>query len=65
MQAEEARIKCQKELSEMNNDLGSVRKELLHTEQNRLDLETEKLALLERCKFLEMDKEKVNKLVVK
>lgn len=36
-----------------------MRKELLHTEQNRLDLETEKIAFIEKCKFLEAEKEKV------
>lgn len=36
-----------------------MRKELLHTEQNRLDLETEKMALLEKYKFLEAEKERV------
>lgn len=53
-------MKYQNQLAEVNNDLGAVRKELLHTEQNRLDLETEKMALVERCKFLESEKEKVN-----
>ena len=59
VQVDEARTSYQKQLAEVNDDLGAVRKELLHTEQHRLDLEAEKVALLERCKFLEVDKEKV------
>lgn len=43
----------------MNNDLEAVRKELLHTEQNRLDLETEKMALLEKYKYVDAEREKV------
>lgn len=53
-------MKYQNQLSELNNDLGAVRKELLHTEQNRLDLESEKMAFFEKYKLLESEKEKVN-----
>lgn len=60
LQSDESKMKYQNQLAEVNNDLGAVRKELLHTEQNRLDLETEKMALVERSKFLESEKEKVN-----
>lgn len=58
-QTDDCKTKYQNQLAEVNNDLGAVRKELLHTEQNRLDLETEKMALLEKCKFFESEKEKV------
>ena len=45
--------------SDQQNDLGSLRKELLQAEQTRLDLESEKVTLHEKMKFLEMEKEKV------
>lgn len=37
----------------------SLRKELLQAEQNRLDLDSDKVSLQEKIKFLEVEKEKV------
>ncbi|XP_066581176.1 centrosome-associated protein CEP250 [Prorops nasuta] len=45
--------------SDQQSDLGSLRKELLQAEQMRLDLESEKVTLIERSKFLEIEKEKI------
>ncbi|XP_065332594.1 rootletin [Cloeon dipterum] len=42
------------------NDIESLRKELLQAEQTRLDLESEKLSLHEKIKYGEMEKEKIN-----
>uniref|UniRef100_A0ABD2WUT6 Rootletin-like coiled-coil domain-containing protein n=1 Tax=Trichogramma kaykai TaxID=54128 RepID=A0ABD2WUT6_9HYME len=45
--------------TDQQNDLASLRKELLQAEQTRLDLESEKVAMHEKMKFLEIEKEKV------
>lgn len=45
--------------NDLQNDLQSVRKELLQAEQQKLDLESEKVSLTERTKFLGIEKEKV------
>lgn len=45
--------------SDGQNDLTSLRKELLQAEQTRLELESEKMNLNEKVKFLEIEKEKV------
>lgn len=47
-------------MSDQANDLSSLRKELLQAEQMRLDLDSEKVSLHEKCKFLEIEKEKVS-----
>ncbi|KAL6443577.1 hypothetical protein ACFW04_001609 [Cataglyphis niger] len=44
---------------DQQGDLNSLRKELLQAEQTRLDIESEKVALNEKIKFLEIEKEKV------
>lgn len=46
--------------TDQTNDIASLRKELLHAEQTRLDLEADKVTLNEKAKFLEIEKEKVN-----
>jgi len=40
---------------------GSLRNELLQAEQTHIDLESEKFSLVEKFKFLEMEKQKVDK----
>lgn len=50
--------------ADQQNDLVALRKELLQAEQTRLDLESDKVSLQEKVKFLEMEKEKVIKLMV-
>lgn len=45
--------------TDQQGDLGSLRKELLQAEQTRLDLESEKVTLNEKVKFLEIEKEKI------
>jgi rootletin len=45
--------------NDQQNDIQSLRKELLQAEQQRLDLESDKISLSEKCKFLEIDKGKV------
>lgn len=37
----------------------SLRKELLQAEQTKLDLDSDKISLQEKIKFLEIEKEKV------
>lgn len=44
---------------DQQGDLNSLRKELLQAEQTRLDVESEKVTLNEKIKFLEIEKEKV------
>lgn len=44
---------------DQQGDLNSLRKELLQAEQTRLDVESEKITLNEKIKFLEIEKEKV------
>lgn len=41
------------------NDIQSLKKELLQAEQQRLDLESEKVTLSEKCNFLDIEKGKV------
>lgn len=48
--------------SDQQNDLKSLRKELLAAEQSRLEIESSKLSLHEKYKFLENEKEKVSTL---
>lgn len=49
----------QNQVLDQDSDLASMRKEILNGEQTRLDLDSEKVSLQEKCKFLEMEKEKV------
>lgn len=50
----------QMQINDQQNDLQSLKKELLQTEQQKLDLESEKVSLTEKTKFLSSEKEKVN-----
>jgi rootletin len=60
MQVEEEKASLQSQCADQQNDLGSLRKELLQAEQTRLDLESDKVSLQEKIKFLEIEKEKVS-----
>lgn len=60
VQVEKEKASLQSQCADQQNDLGSLRKELLQAEQTRLDLEADKVSLQERFKFLEMEKEKVS-----
>lgn len=59
-QLEQEKAALQSQVVDQNNDLGSLRKELLQAEQTRLDLDSEKISLHEKLKFLEIEKEKVS-----
>lgn len=56
---EEEKGKLQIISVEQNNDISSLKKELLAAEQHRLDLESEKVSLCEKMKIVEIEKEKV------
>lgn len=45
--------------SEQQSDLNSLRKELLAAEQTRMELEADKASLMEKIKFLDTEREKV------
>jgi rootletin len=60
VQVEKEKAALQSQCADQQNDLGSLRKELLQAEQTRLDLESDKVSLQEKIKFLEMEKEKVS-----
>ncbi|XP_077281306.1 ciliary rootlet coiled-coil, rootletin isoform X2 [Temnothorax americanus] len=53
------RNKLANQCIDQQGDLNSLRKELLQAEQTRLDVESEKVTLNEKIKFLEIEKEKV------
>lgn len=55
----EERNSLQSQCTDQHNDLGSLRKELLQAEQTRLELESERVSMQEKTKFIEMEKEKV------
>lgn len=55
----EEKNKLANQCADQQGDLGSLRKELLQAEQTRLDLESEKVTLNEKVKFLEIEKEKI------
>ncbi|XP_070507489.1 rootletin-like isoform X2 [Chironomus tepperi] len=59
LQLEEEKGKLQNLSAEQNNDIASLKKELLNAEQMRLDLDSEKLSLSEKLKMVELEKEKV------
>jgi hypothetical protein len=63
IQVEEEKASLQSQCADQQNDLGSLRKELLQAEQTRLDLESDKVSLQEKVKFLEIEKEKVSTIV--
>lgn len=56
---EDERNKLANQSTDQQGDLSSLRKELLQAEQTRLDLESDKVTLNEKIKFLEIEKEKV------
>lgn len=58
-QVTEEKNKLANQCTDQQGDLGSLRKELLQAEQTRLDLESEKVTLNEKVKFLEIEKEKI------
>ncbi|XP_043473527.1 rootletin isoform X3 [Leptopilina heterotoma] len=55
----EEKEKVASQCTDQQGDLSSLKKELLQAEQNRLDLESEKVSLHEKIKVLEIEKEKV------
>lgn len=59
LQLEDEKGKLLNLSSEQNNDIASLKKELIVVEQLKLDLETEKLSLCEKLKMVEIEKEKV------
>lgn len=59
-QLEDEKLALQMQSNDQQNDIQSLRKELLQAEQQRLDLESDKVSLSEKCKFLEIDKSKVS-----
>lgn len=58
-QLEEEKLALQSQCNDYQNDIQSLRKELLQAEQQRLDLESDKVSLTEKTKFLTIEKEKV------
>ncbi|KAK9879237.1 hypothetical protein WA026_004086 [Henosepilachna vigintioctopunctata] len=56
---QDEKLALQVQCNDHQNDIQSLRKELLQAEQQRLDLESDKVTLSEKCKFLEMDKGKI------
>ncbi|CAG9769436.1 unnamed protein product [Ceutorhynchus assimilis] len=53
------KVALQAQCNDHQNDIQSLRKELLQAEQQKLDLESDKVSLSEKCKFLEIEKGKV------
>lgn len=58
-QVEDERNKMRSQSSDQGVDLASLKKELIAAEQAKLDLDSEKLCLSEKLKFLELEKEKI------
>lgn len=54
----------QLQCNDHQNDIQSLKKELLQAEQQKLDLESDKMSLSEKCKFLEIEKGKVSKFIL-
>lgn len=54
----------QQQCNDQQNDIQSLRKELLQAEQQKLDLESEKVSFSEKCKFLEIEKGKVKLFIL-
>jgi len=61
-QLEADRISLQNQNADHMSDLASLKKELLQAEQTRMDIESAKVALLEKAKFLDIEKDKVSRL---
>lgn len=59
MQLLEENNNLRSQCTDHQNDIESLRKDILQAEQNRLDLESEKITLHEKIKYCEMEKEKV------
>lgn len=59
LQIQTEKLALQVQCTDHQNDIQSVRKELLQAEQMRLDLESDKSAYAEKARFLEIEKEKV------
>lgn len=59
MKVQDEKMVLHSQCNDQQNDIQSLRKELLQAEQTRLDLEADKQSLNERIKFLEIDKGKV------
>lgn len=59
-QTQDEKMVLHSQCNDQQNDIHSLRKELLQAEQARLDLEADKQTLNERIKFLEIDKGKVS-----
>jgi len=59
MQLLEENNNLRSQCTDHQNDIESLRKDILQAEQNRLDLESEKITLQEKIKYCEMEKEKV------
>ncbi|XP_048516967.1 rootletin [Dendroctonus ponderosae] len=55
---EDEKAALQAQCSDHQSDIQSLRKELLQAEQHRLDLESDKVSLSEKCKFLDIEKGK-------
>jgi hypothetical protein len=60
IQGDDEKQALRNQLNDQSNDVASLKKELLQAEQIRLDLDSEKVTLQEKCKFLEIEKEKVS-----
>lgn len=58
-QLDEDKKALQHQCNDQQSDIQSLRKELLQAEQQKLDIESDKVSLSEKCKFLEIDKGKV------
>lgn len=56
---EDEKLALQTQCNDLQNDMQSLRKELLQAEQQKLDLESDKVSLTEKTKFLEIEKGKV------
>lgn len=50
------------QIADQQNDIMSLRKELLQAEKTRVDSESENASLIEKIQFLEMEKEKVRQM---
>lgn len=57
---QDEKLALQLQCNDQQNDIQSLRKELLQAEQTRLDLEADKQTFAEKARFLEIEKEKVN-----
>lgn len=62
---QDEKLALQLQCNDQQNDIQSLRKELLQAEQTRLDLEADKQTFAEKARFLEIEKEKVNKITAR